>query len=71
MASPGVHRAILIAENNLQSTLLKESIEQKINLNIKLVSPERLSTKSLQAPNLDLVIIDYPTMSKQYTEKYQ
>ncbi|CAH6819885.1 Transcriptional regulator VpsT [Vibrio chagasii] len=71
MASPGVHRAILIAENNLQSTLLKESIEQKINLNIRLVSPERLSTKSLQAPNLDLVIIDYPTMSKQYTEKYQ
>tara|TARA_Y100000588_G_scaffold174020_1_gene187981 strand:+ start:3980 stop:4648 length:669 start_codon:yes stop_codon:yes gene_type:complete len=71
MASPGVHQAILIAENNLQSTLLKESIEQKVNLDIKLVSPERLSTKSLQAPNLDLVIIDYPTMSKQYTEKYQ
>ena len=71
MASPGVHQAILIAENNLQSTLLKESIEQKVNLDIKLVSPERLSTKSLQDPNLDLVIIDYPTMSKQYTEKYQ
>ena len=71
MASPGVHQAILIAENNLQSTLLKESIEQKVNLDIRLVSPERLSTKSLQDPNLDLVIIDYPTMSKQYTEKYQ
>ena len=71
MASPGVHQAILIAENNLQSTLLKESIEQKVKLDIKLVSPERLSTKSLQDPNLDLVIIDYPTMSKQYTEKYQ
>lgn len=71
MASPGVHQAILIAENNLQSTLLKESIEQKVKLDIKLVSPERLSTKSFQAPNLDLVIIDYPNMSKQYTVKYQ
>lgn len=46
MASLGVHQAILIAENNLQSTLLKESIEQKVSLDIKLVSPERLSTKS-------------------------
>ncbi|MGF1801064.1 LuxR C-terminal-related transcriptional regulator [Vibrio gigantis] len=71
MASLGVHQAILIAENNLQSTLLKESIEQKVSLDIKLVSPERLSIKSLQALNLDLVVIDYPTMSKQYTAKYQ
>lgn len=71
MASLGVNQAILIAENNLQSTLLKESIEQKVSLDIKLVSPERLSIKSLQALNLDLVVIDYPTMSKQYTAKYQ
>lgn len=71
MDIPEVHQAILIAENNLQSTLLKESIEQKVKLNIKLVSPVKLSTKLLQVPNLDLVIIDYPTMSNQYIAKYQ
>ena len=71
MAKQEARKAILIAENNLQSTLLKESIEQKVNLDIKLISPERLSAKSLQNPNLNLVIIDYLTMTKQYTEKYQ
>ena len=70
MAKQEARKAILIAENNLQSTLLKESIEQKVNLDIKLISPERLSAKSLQNPNLNLVIIDYLTMTKQYTEKY-
>ncbi|WP_261885372.1 LuxR C-terminal-related transcriptional regulator [Vibrio pomeroyi] len=71
MAKLEAHNAILLAENNLQSILLKESIEQKVNLNIRLISPERLSIKSLQNQGLDLVIIDFPIMSKQYIERYQ
>ncbi|WP_261894031.1 LuxR C-terminal-related transcriptional regulator [Vibrio cyclitrophicus] len=71
MAKPEVHNAILLAENNLQSILLKESIEQKVNLNIKLISPERLSVNSLQNQNLELIIIDFPIMSKQCIERYQ
>ncbi len=71
MAKLEAHNAILLAENNLQSTLLKESIEQKINISIKLISPERLRTTTLKNQELDLIIIDYPTMTKQYTEKYQ
>ncbi|MCC4821461.1 helix-turn-helix transcriptional regulator, partial [Vibrio lentus] len=65
------HNAILLAENNLQSILLKESIEQKVNLNIKLISPERINIKSLKNEDLVLIIIDFPTISKQYIEKYQ
>ncbi|MEZ9339812.1 LuxR C-terminal-related transcriptional regulator [Vibrio splendidus] len=71
MAKPEVHSAILLAENNLQSILLKESIEQKVNLNIKLISPERLNVNSLQNQDLELIIIDFPTMSKQCVERYQ
>ncbi|MEZ8245472.1 helix-turn-helix transcriptional regulator [Vibrio splendidus] len=71
MAKPEVHNAILLAENNLQSILLKESIEQKVNLNIKLISPERLSVNSLQNQDLELIIIDFPIMSKQCIERYQ
>ncbi|MEZ9191796.1 LuxR C-terminal-related transcriptional regulator [Vibrio sp. 10N.286.52.F8] len=71
MAKLEAHNTILLAENNLQSILLKESIEQKVNLNIKLISPERLSAKSLKNDDLVLIIIDFPTMSKQYIEKYQ
>jgi LuxR family transcriptional regulator of csgAB operon len=71
MAKPEVHNAILLAENNLQSILLKESIEQKVNLNIKLISPERLNVNSLQNQDLELIIIDFPTMSKQCIERYQ
>tara|TARA_B100001059_G_scaffold232239_1_gene269693 strand:- start:522 stop:1190 length:669 start_codon:yes stop_codon:yes gene_type:complete len=71
MAKPEVHNAILLAENNLQSILLKESIEQKVNLNIKLISPERLNVNSLQNQDLELIVIDFPTMSKQCIERYQ
>ncbi|PMK05376.1 LuxR C-terminal-related transcriptional regulator [Vibrio splendidus] len=71
MVKPEVHNAILLAENNLQSILLKESIEQKVNLNIKLISPERLSVNSLQNQDLELIIIDFPIMSKQCIERYQ
>ncbi|MEZ8287051.1 LuxR C-terminal-related transcriptional regulator [Vibrio splendidus] len=71
MAKPEVHNAILLAENNLQSILLKESIEQKVNLSIKLISPERLNVNSLQNQDLELIIIDFPTMSKQCIERYQ
>ncbi|MEZ9998246.1 LuxR C-terminal-related transcriptional regulator [Vibrio lentus] len=71
MAKSKVHQAILIAENNLQSTLLKESLEQKVNLSIRLISPEKLSINSLQADNLDIIIIDYPIMTKDFISKYQ
>ncbi|MCW4440846.1 LuxR C-terminal-related transcriptional regulator [Vibrio splendidus] len=71
MAKLEAHNAILLAENNLQSILLKESIEQKVNLNIKLISPERLSVNSLQNQDLELIIIDFPIMSKQCIERYQ
>ncbi|MGB2147361.1 MAG: helix-turn-helix transcriptional regulator, partial [Vibrio toranzoniae] len=57
MAKLEAHNAILLAENNLQSTLLKESIEQKINISIKLISPERLRTTTLKNQELDLIII--------------
>ena len=71
MAKQEAHNAILLAENNLQSILLKESIEQKVNLNIKLISPERINIKSFKNEDLVLIIIDFPTMSKQYIGKYQ
>lgn len=71
MGKMGENQAILLAENNLQSTLLKESIEQKINLSIKLIPPEKLSSTVLKSQALNLIIIDYPTMTKQHTAKYQ
>ena len=71
MAKSKVHQAILIADNNLQSTLLKESLEQKVNLSIKLVPPEKLCIRALQADQLDIIIIDYPTMTRDIVEKYQ
>lgn len=71
MGKMGENQAILLAENNLQSTLLKESIEQKINLSIKLIPPEKLSSTVLKSQALNLIIIDYPMMTKQHTAKYQ
>ncbi|MFA0349303.1 LuxR C-terminal-related transcriptional regulator [Vibrio sp. 10N.222.55.C6] len=70
MAKLEAQNAILLAENNLQSILLKESIEQKVDLDIKLMAPERLNIKSLENQDLNLIIIDFPTMTQQHIDKY-
>ncbi|MCW8345707.1 LuxR C-terminal-related transcriptional regulator [Vibrio sp. ZSDZ65] len=66
-------QAILLAENNLQSSLLKDSIEQKVDLHIKLVSPERLSSckLSLKQYNFDVVIVDHQAITDKHIERYQ
>ncbi|MCY9873970.1 LuxR C-terminal-related transcriptional regulator [Vibrio barjaei] len=68
----GNQRAVLLAENNLQSSLLKESIEQQLNMEIRLISPERIGQlrRSTKDYNVDLIIIDYPTMDHAAVRQY-
>ncbi|USD62699.1 helix-turn-helix transcriptional regulator [Vibrio sp. SCSIO 43140] len=65
-------QAILLAGNSLQSSLLKESLEQKVPLNIRLIAPEQLYQQRQQALSheLDYVIIDYAAIGKGNIERY-
>ncbi|MCJ2376194.1 LuxR C-terminal-related transcriptional regulator [Vibrio sp. ZSDZ34] len=65
-------RAILLADNNLQSSLLKESIEKKVALEIRLMSPERLTPDGggVTASELDFLIIDYLALGERHLRRY-
>ncbi|MGR5286133.1 LuxR C-terminal-related transcriptional regulator [Vibrio maritimus] len=64
--------AILLAGNSLQSNLLKDSIEQKVALNIRLVSPETLyrHRDETLGSDTDYIIIDYATIGSANASKY-
>jgi LuxR family transcriptional regulator of csgAB operon len=65
-------RAILLADNNLQSSLLKESIEKKVALEIRLMSPERLTPDGggVTGSELDFLIIDYLALGERHLRRY-
>lgn len=66
-------KAMLLAENNLQSSLLKDAIEQDLALEIELVSFDKLARADLELTQFDFdyVIIDYPAMTQDRLERYQ
>lgn len=65
-------KAMLVASDGLQSSLLKDSIEQHLAVAIELIDPEQLLTPQIQQQikAMDLVIIDYPAMSEELVEQY-
>ncbi|WP_234496364.1 LuxR C-terminal-related transcriptional regulator [Vibrio maritimus] len=64
--------AILLAGNSLQSNLLKDSIEQKVALTIRLVSPETLYSQRDETLGSDTsyIIIDYSAIGNRNVAKY-
>lgn len=72
MTDTETRSAILLADDNLQSSLLKESIEQKVAIKITLVSPECLvkGTLDLNEQPVDFIVADFPALSNQHIERY-
>ncbi len=68
----GRKHAILLAGNSLQSSLLKDSIEQKVPLKIRLVSPEKLceARDDSLGRDTEFVIIDYATIGRSDVARY-
>jgi LuxR family transcriptional regulator of csgAB operon len=67
-----IPHAILLAGSNLQSNLLKDSIEQKVAIKIRLVSPETLYSDldETLGSDTDYIIIDYATIGSANASKY-
>lgn len=65
-------RAILLANNSLQTNLLKDSIEGRVSLNITLISPKKLQQYRIEAMSTDVeyVIIDYSSLDESNLSKY-
>ncbi|USD67153.1 LuxR C-terminal-related transcriptional regulator [Vibrio sp. SCSIO 43136] len=65
-------RAVLLADNSLQSMLLKESIEKETHLTIKLVSPDKLvESRYYSADALpEIVLIDLSSCKGETIDTY-
>ncbi|MDN3681031.1 LuxR C-terminal-related transcriptional regulator [Vibrio tapetis subsp. quintayensis] len=64
-------QAIFIAENNLQSTLLKESIEKEVQLSVKLLCPEKVAEASFLSSthSPQLIIVDISSCKNHRLDK--
>ena len=63
--------AIFVAENNLQSTLLKESIEKEVQLSVKLLCPDKVAEASYLSKTLSpqLIIVDLSSCKNHRLDK--
>ncbi|USD63915.1 helix-turn-helix transcriptional regulator [Vibrio sp. SCSIO 43140] len=72
MAQARSQRAVLLAANTLQSCLLKDMVEQNLDVEIRLISPERLNyyNKDTNLEGFDLIIADCTTLTASQFKKY-
>lgn len=65
-------RAVMLAENNLQSSLLKDLLEQNLDMDVRLISTDRLSNyRGHQGDEeVSLIIIDQPALNDHHLKKY-
>ncbi|WP_112479638.1 LuxR C-terminal-related transcriptional regulator [Vibrio variabilis] len=65
-------RVVLLAANTLQSCLLKDVVEQNLEISIQLCTPDRLNHQHQSAlRGADVVVIDQSTLSSNQLERYQ
>ncbi len=75
MEHEGKKTIILITEESLQSSLLKDVLETKLGINVALITPEHLSSQSseLQTDELQTVsaiVLDYSVVSDEIFSRY-
>ncbi|EDP60448.1 LuxR C-terminal-related transcriptional regulator [Vibrio sp. AND4] len=61
---------ILITEDSLQSSLLKDVLETRLNINVQLIYPENLDTRPKPVSSVDAILLDYSVMSDDLFSRY-
>ncbi|MGR5237502.1 LuxR C-terminal-related transcriptional regulator [Vibrio alfacsensis] len=61
---------ILVTEDSLQSSLLKDVLETKLSINVILITPEKLSNPPILPDNLSTIIFDYSVLNDDVFSRY-
>ena len=70
MENQNTRKVILITEDSLQSSLLKDVLETKLNINVKLISPEKLDTQPESVSSISAILLDYSVISDEVFSRY-
>ena len=70
MENQNTRKVILITEDSLQSSLLKDVLETKLNINVQLISPEKLDTQPESVSSISAILLDYSVISDEVFSRY-
>ncbi len=70
MENQNTRKVILITEDSLQSSLLKDVLETKLNINVQLISPEKLDTQPESVSSISAILLDYSVISDEVFSLY-
>ncbi|MBR9786687.1 MAG: helix-turn-helix transcriptional regulator [Vibrionaceae bacterium] len=62
---------ILITESSLQSSLLKDVLEMKLGISVVLITPENLTSRSIQGQLISAIILDFSILTDDIRSLYQ
>ncbi|EEZ86588.1 conserved hypothetical protein [Vibrio harveyi 1DA3] len=70
MAHRNTGNVILITEDSLQSSLLKDVLETKLNINVSLIAPEKLADYVVPALPVPAILLDYSVITDEVFSRY-
>ena len=70
MVSGSKSNVILVTEDSLQSSLLKEILENKLRINVFLLSPDKLIAFKAMSGNISTIILDSSVVSEDMYSHY-
>ncbi len=71
MTLPTTRSVLLIADNSLQTSLLKQVLETELKLAVLTLQPSELGKEKLADHNLSLCVIDYSVIDDSMVSQYQ
>ncbi|EGR7987371.1 helix-turn-helix transcriptional regulator, partial [Vibrio vulnificus] len=61
---------ILITEDSLQSSLLKEILEKKLNMVVHLLTPKELDERTTSYSSIKAILVDYSVVEEDFYSSY-
>lgn len=65
-----IRNVILVTEDSLQSSLLKDVLETKLSIHVILITPEKLSTPPVLPETISTIIFDYSVLTEDVFSRY-
>ncbi|EMB9228299.1 helix-turn-helix transcriptional regulator [Vibrio harveyi] len=70
MEHKDIRNVILITEDSLQSSLLRDVLETKLGINVFLIAPEKLTKHTIPLEVVSAILLDYSVMTDEVFSRY-
>ncbi len=70
MEHKDIRNVILITEDSLQSSLLRDVLETKLGINVFLIAPEKLTKHTIPLEAVSAILLDYSVMTDEVFSRY-